>query len=88
MNKKFYKDYPEFLIRFWPSFTWGKKTKRDDKSNTVVGIGIRATNSFCNKDKEESLSKYLLYRANLYASIAFYALFLIDKWIIKSLFIR
>lgn len=53
MNKKFYKDYPEFLIRFWPSFTWGKKTKRDDKSNTVVGIGIRATNSFCNKDKEE-----------------------------------
>lgn len=53
VNKKFYKDYPEFLIRFWPSFTWGKKTKREDKSNVVVGIGIRATNSFCNKEKEE-----------------------------------
>ena len=53
MNKEFYKDYPEFLIRFWPSFTWGKKTKREDKRNVVIGIGIRATNSFCNKDKDE-----------------------------------
>ncbi len=53
INKKFYKDYPEFLIRFWPSFTWGKKNKREDKSNVVIGIGIRATNSFCNKKEEE-----------------------------------
>ena len=53
MNKKYYKNYPEFLIRFGPSFTWGKKTKKEDTSNAVVGIGIRATNAFCNKEKEE-----------------------------------
>ena len=53
INKNFYKNYPEFLIRFWPSFTWGKKTKREDKSNVVIGIGIRATNSFCNKEEDE-----------------------------------
>lgn len=53
INKEFYADYPEFLIRFKPTFTWGKKTKKGDTSNAVVAIGIRATNAFCNKEKEE-----------------------------------
>ena len=53
INERFYKDYPEFKLRFRPHFTW--------KKNTVVRIGIRLTNEFCNKTKEERkelLDKY------------------------------
>lgn len=55
MNELHYKDYPEFAIRFRPRFTW------DKKGSYVSKIGIRATNSFCNKKKGERpgiLEKY------------------------------
>lgn len=47
INENYYKDYPEFAIRFKPNFKWNKK------KTTVEKIGIRATNSFCNKEKAE-----------------------------------
>lgn len=43
MNERFYKERPEFAIRFEPTFHW--------KGNVVEGIVIRATNSFSNKKK-------------------------------------
>lgn len=46
INEKFYKDYPEFRIRFQPNFTWSS----DDLY--INRIGIRATNSMCNLKKE------------------------------------
>jgi hypothetical protein len=45
INENFYKDYPEFKLRFRPHFTW--------QDNKVVKIGIRITNEFCNKEKVE-----------------------------------
>ena len=53
INRDFYEDYPEFELRLKPSFEWGNKTKTKDTTNCVVGIGIRITNAFCNKEKEE-----------------------------------
>lgn len=55
INEKYYKDYPEFAIRFKPHFTWNNET------TVVKKIGIRATNSYCNKKKDEKpsiLKKY------------------------------
>ena len=46
INEKCYKEYPEFRIRFQPSFTWS------DDDLYVSGIGIRATNSMINIKKE------------------------------------
>ena len=46
INEKCYKNYPEFRIRFQPSFTWS------DDDLYVSGIGIRATNSMINIKKE------------------------------------
>ena len=47
INEKYYKDYPEFRIRFQPNFTWSK-------DNLYVSrIGIRATNSMVNIKKED-----------------------------------
>lgn len=45
INDNFYEDYPEFKLRFKPHFTW--------KGNTVTKIGIRLSNEYCNKEKEE-----------------------------------
>lgn len=45
INEIFYKDYPEFRLRFRPHFTW--------QNNKVVKIGIRLSNEFCNKKKAE-----------------------------------
>lgn len=45
INENFYKDYPEFKLRFRPHFTW--------KDNKVVKIGIRISNEFCNQKKED-----------------------------------
>ena len=45
INEKYYKDYPEFRVRFQPNFTWA-----DDLY--VSRIGIRATNSMINIKKE------------------------------------
>ena len=55
INEKYYKDYPEFRIRFQPKFTWSKD------GTYVKGIGIRATSSLNNVKKEERpkiLQKY------------------------------
>ena len=46
INEKYYKDYPEFRIRFQPNFTWS------DDNLYVCRIGIRATNHLCNVKKE------------------------------------
>ncbi len=47
INERFYSNYPEFRIRFSPTFTWSK----DDKY--IKSIGIRATNSMVNIKKED-----------------------------------
>ena len=55
INEKYYKDYPEFRIRFQTNFTWS------DDGLYVSGIGIRATNSLTNLKKEnrkEVLQEY------------------------------
>ena len=55
INEKYYKDYPEFRIRFQPHFTWS------DKGPWVSRIGLRATNSMTNLKKEnrkEVLKEY------------------------------
>ena len=55
INEKYYKDYPEFRIRFQPKFKWS------DDGLYVSGIGIRATNSLTNLKKEnrkEVLKEY------------------------------
>lgn len=49
LNEKYYKDYPQFALRFEPKITWGKSKH----SKSVVRISIRATNSYDNKSKEE-----------------------------------
>ena len=48
INEKYYKDYPEFRIRFQPKFKWS------DDGLYVSGIGIRATNSLTNLKKGKS----------------------------------
>lgn len=45
MNSNFYEDYPEFKLRFRPRYSW-----KDDK---VVKIGIRLSNEYCCKKREE-----------------------------------
>lgn len=55
INERYYKDYPEFQIRFQPNFTWSKD------GTYIKGIGIRATNSMNNVKKEDRpkiLEKY------------------------------
>ena len=53
INERYYKDYPEFRIRFQPNFTWS------DDGLYVSGIGIRATNSMISlkKDKRAEILK-------------------------------
>ena len=55
INELCYKDYPEFRIRFQPTFDWSKDGRY------VNGIGIRATNSMINikkKDRVKILKEY------------------------------
>ena len=59
INEKYYKDYPEFAIRFRPRYTWS------EDGTTVTKIGIRATNSYCNKSKEERSKLLEQYGLNL-----------------------
>lgn len=47
MNKRYYKNYPDFQIRFIPNIHW------NEDENIIVGIGIRGTNSFCNKKRRK-----------------------------------
>ena len=59
INEKYYMDYPEFAIRFRPRYTWS------EDGTTVTKIGIRATNSYCNKSKEERSKLLEQYGLNL-----------------------
>ena len=47
INKRYYKDYQDFRIKFEPTFTWS------DDDLYVSGIGIRATNSMINIKKSK-----------------------------------
>lgn len=62
MNKDLFdENYPEFYIRFKVKITWGKKDKKTNKSNIVVGISIRETNEVSNtetKDRPALRKKY------------------------------
>ena len=55
INEKYYKDYPEFRIRFQPNFTWSSD------GIYVSRIGIRATNSMTNMKKEKRSEILKLY---------------------------
>lgn len=59
INEKYYKDYPEFRIRFQPNFTWS------DDGHYVSRIGIRATNSMSNFKKDRRASVLKAYGFNL-----------------------
>ncbi len=59
INERYYKDYPEFRIRFQPNFTWS------DDDLYVSGIGIRATNSMINIKKEARAEILKSYGLNL-----------------------
>ena len=53
INDRYYKDYPEFRLRFRPHIRW--------KGNKVVKIGIRLTNECCcvsKEDRKELLKQY------------------------------
>lgn len=52
MNKVYYKDYPQFSIKFIPTFTW-KITKKGVIKKSVTKIGLRAACSWNNKEKKE-----------------------------------
>lgn len=74
LNKDYYdENYPEFYIRFKVKITWGKKTKKTDKSNIVVGLSIRETNEVANtetKDRPALRKKYgLTYEYDVKSSV-------------------
>ena len=54
INKTYYKDQPEFQIRFKPKFHWNEnpKKERSKDKKAIVGIGIRATNKLCSAKKD------------------------------------
>lgn len=83
INEKYYKDYPEFRIRFQPKFKWS------DDGLYVSGIGIRATNSLTNLKKEnrkEVLKEYgFILEKDINASVPRMTLSLnSDHWIDES----
>ena len=83
INEKYYKDYPEFRIRFQPNFTWS------EDELYVSGIGIRATNSLTNLKKEnrkEVLKEYgFILEKDINASVPRITLSLnSDHWIDES----
>jgi hypothetical protein len=54
INETYYKDQSEFHIRFKPKLHWNdnpKKERAKDKES-IVGIGIRATNKLCSAKKD------------------------------------
>lgn len=66
INETYYKDRGEFQIKFKPKFHWNenpKKKKAKDKES-IVGIGIRATNKLCSakndNDSTDSKAKKIL----------------------------
>ena len=55
INERFYKERPQFAIKFEPTFHWNKT------NDVVEGIVIRATNSFSNKKK---IKRYWIKKRN------------------------
>jgi hypothetical protein len=57
INKTYYKDQPEFQIRFKPKFHWNEnpKNERSKDKESIVGIGIRATNKLCSAKKDNDV---------------------------------
>lgn len=57
INKTYYKDQGEFHIRFKPKFHWNEnpKKKRNKDKESIVGIGIRATNKLCSAKKDNDV---------------------------------
>jgi hypothetical protein len=58
INEVYYKNQPEFHIRFKPKFHWNENKKKEKSKNraTIVGIGIRASNKLCSAKVEICLS--------------------------------
>ena len=84
INERYYKDYPEFRIRFQPNFTWSS----DDLY--VNSIGIRATNSMINIKKAkrvEILRSYgFILEKDINASVPRLTLSLnTGKWVDESI---
>lgn len=61
INETFYKDQPDFKIKFKPSFHWNKEGGKNKSRSKIVGIGIRATNRLCSakKDNDKHSNKIL-----------------------------
>jgi hypothetical protein len=57
INKTYYMDQPEFQIRFKPKFHWNEnpKNERSKDKESIVGIGIRATNKLCSAKKDNDV---------------------------------
>lgn len=54
INETFYKDQPEFQIRFKPKFHWNENPKKEKykAQKSIIGIGIRASNKLCSAKKD------------------------------------
>jgi hypothetical protein len=54
VNETYYKDQGEFHIRFKPKFHWNENSKRvrSKDKESIVGIGIRASNKLCSAKKD------------------------------------
>lgn len=61
INDTFYKDQPDFKIKFKPKFHWNKPSIKNKGKSKIVGIGIRATNRLCSakKDNDKHSNKIL-----------------------------
>ena len=58
INEVYYKNQPEFHIRFKPKFHWNENKKKEKSKNraTIVGIGIRASNKLCSAKKDNDVA--------------------------------
>ena len=58
INRVYYKDQPEFHIRFKPKFHWNanKKKEKSKSKTSIVGIGIRASNKLCSAKKDNDVA--------------------------------
>ena len=61
INETFYKDQPDFKIKFKPSFHWNTVSEKHKSRSQIVGIGIRACNRLCSakKDNDKTSNKVL-----------------------------
>jgi len=54
INETYYKDQPEFKLRFKPKFHWNENPDKEKSKNqsAIVGIGIRVSNRLCSAKKD------------------------------------